>query len=463
LPQLHLTGLDLGVILAYVAATLLIGYATRRVSPTVEAYLLAGRRLTLPLFVGSLVGTWYGGILGVGEIAFSAGLVNWLTQGLFWYLAYAIFALFLARRLRESLAVTLPEQLDRFYGRGAYTIGAILNFLNTVPVAYVLSLGLLLQLFFGLSLGAGVLIGAAIVCLYSLRGGFRSDVYTDMLQLVVMCLGVAILIPYAVFGLGGADYLRAQLPARHLDLTGGWDAQELAVWFLIAMTTLVDPHFYQRCYAARSPRVAQLGIFLAIGFWCLFDVCTTFGAIYARAALPDAPAIWGYPLLADQILPSGARGLFFAGVLATVMSTVDSYALVAAATLGRDLYGRILRPSASEASVVRACRIGLVVSVLLAAGFALVFEGSIRAVWKSFGSLMAASLLVPMLAGLLWTRSRSAAAGLSALLLGGGITALDLVLESFGRSPLPGIEPLFVGLSASLLGFLLARIVTRRP
>ena len=460
--QLHLTGLDLGVILGYLLATLLIGYATRRVSPTIEAYVLGGRRLTLPLFVGTLVSTWYGGILGVGEIAFSAGLVNWLTQGLFWYLAYAIFALVLARRLRESLAVTLPEQLDRFYGRRAYAIGAVLNFLNTVPVAYVLSLGLMLQLFFGLSLPLGVLLGAAVVCLYTLRGGFRSDVYTDMFQMVVMCCGVAAVIPFAVFTLGGADYLRAHLPAQHLTWGGGWSLQELLVWLTIAMTTLVDPQFYQRCYAAQSARVAQVGIFLSIGFWCMFDICTTFGAIYARAALPASAPVWGYPLLADQIRPTGLRGLFFAGVLATIMSTVDSYALVAATTLGRDLYGRILRPTISEAAMVRASRWGLVFTALLAAGFALVFEGSIRAVWKSFGSLVAGGLLVPMLAGLLRPGRWRPAAGVAALLLGSGVTAAALVLQSLGFSPVPQVEPLFLGLGASLLGLLMVGRMQRQ-
>ena len=59
-----------------------------------DSYFLAGRKLTLPFFTASLVSTWYGNILGVGEIAFSFGLVNWLSQGIFWYLIYLFFAFF---------------------------------------------------------------------------------------------------------------------------------------------------------------------------------------------------------------------------------------------------------------------------------------------------------------------------------------------------------------------------------
>lgn len=61
-------------------------------------YLLMGRRLTLPLFVATLVATWYGGIFGVNEITFNYGIYNFVTQGAFWYIAYLIFAFFYCRQ-----------------------------------------------------------------------------------------------------------------------------------------------------------------------------------------------------------------------------------------------------------------------------------------------------------------------------------------------------------------------------
>ena len=88
----------------------------------------------------------------------------------------------------------------------------------------------------------------------------------------------------------------------------GWAAQAVLVWYVIAMATLVEPAFYQRCYAAKTESVARRGIGLAIVFWVLFDLMTTTAGLYARALLPD---------LADpvQAFP-GLGGAGAAGVLA---------------------------------------------------------------------------------------------------------------------------------------------------
>ena len=64
-----------------------------------------GRSLTLPLFVGTLVATWYGGIFGVTEIAYKQGIFNFITQGFFWYIAYILFAFFLVERIQTYQAV----------------------------------------------------------------------------------------------------------------------------------------------------------------------------------------------------------------------------------------------------------------------------------------------------------------------------------------------------------------------
>src|SRR5207245_2706504 len=111
--------------------------------PSVEDYLVAGRRVTLPAFVATLVTTWYGGILGVGEYTWRFGLANWLVFGVPYYLGAALFAVFLARRAREAELLTLPDLLERSYGRGAALVGAVAVFVQAAPAAYVLMLGTL--------------------------------------------------------------------------------------------------------------------------------------------------------------------------------------------------------------------------------------------------------------------------------------------------------------------------------
>ena len=184
---LIISGMDWLLIGAYFAVSLLIGFKLRS-SATSEAqeFLLAGRQLTLPLFVGTLVATWYGGVLGVGEIVFRDGLVSWLTQGGFWYGSYLIFALFLARKLTRSAQFTLPDQMGLLHGPRAQVLATALNFLNVVPIAYLLSLGLLIRLLTGWPLMWAIASGAFIAVLYSVWGGFRAVVYTDLMQFGLM-------------------------------------------------------------------------------------------------------------------------------------------------------------------------------------------------------------------------------------------------------------------------------------
>ncbi len=451
IPRLHLAPLDLAMLVCYFAGSLYIGWRMGRRQGGAEQFLLAGRRLTLPLFVGSLVATWYGGILGVGEIAYRDGLVNWVTQGGFWYASYLLFAFLLAGKLQKSAQTTLPDQLGELHGAGARLLASVLNFFNVVPVAYMLTLGLVVQLVTGWPLWLGVVVGTAVATLYSLLGGFRAVVYTDMLQFGLMCLAVAMVLAAAVLGLGGGEYLSSRLPATHLQPLGRYSWQELAVWGLIAMSTLVDPNFYHRCYAAGDSRTARRGILLAVGFWALFDVCTTFGGLYARAALPDVDPRLAYPMLADTLLPAGLKGIFVSGLLATAMSTVDSYCFVGAMSLSHDLYRRTLNPEAGDRQMVSATRLGILATGALAMMLALVFPGSFKSIWKTMGSLSASAMLLPALIGTLgW---RPPGAGLAAMIAGATGTLGWAAARYWIGGWTLGVEALVPGLALGLVAY----------
>ena len=120
-------------------------------------YLLMGRRLTLPLFVATLVATWYGGIFGVNEITFNYGIYNFVTQGVFWYAAYIIFALFIANKVAAYQSVTLPDLAGRMFGPKAAKTAAIFTFFYITPIAYALSLGMFLNMVFGISILQGIM------------------------------------------------------------------------------------------------------------------------------------------------------------------------------------------------------------------------------------------------------------------------------------------------------------------
>ncbi len=148
----HLGGLDLAIIIFYIAANSLIGFITvRRHKPKSDAedFILAGRTLTIPAFVATLVTMWYGGVLGVGEFSYDKGIVMWVVFGIPYYAAALLFAFFLAHRVNSDRAnATIPDRLRSTYGERTGYLGAGIVFFLTSPAGYIMTLGTLYQWFF---------------------------------------------------------------------------------------------------------------------------------------------------------------------------------------------------------------------------------------------------------------------------------------------------------------------------
>lgn len=408
-----------------------------------------GRQLTLPLFVSTLVATWYGGIFGVTKIAFESGIYNFITQGVFWYIAYITFALFLVHRISRFQAVTLPELIGQMFGPKSAKISACFNFFNVLPIAYTISIGLLLQSLFGFHLNTAMLIGLSFVTVYSLFGGFRAVVFSDLVQFSVMCLSVLLVVVFAFTEFGGYDFLQAQLPASHFTLTGQHGIGATLVWGLIAISTLVDPNFYQRVFAARSPQIARRGILISTGVWIAFDLCTTLGAMYARAVLPEAESENAYLLFSSQILPSGFRGFFLAGIVATILSTIDSYLFIAGTTLSYDLLPNRMRS-------ISKTKVGILLCAVIAYAMAVAFNGDIKAVWKTLGTYSSACLLFPVLFGYLRPGRISDYRFLSACL-----TAVLTTTYWRLYSPWPIIDEIYIGILTTAI-ILLPKVFTTK-
>ena len=103
--------LDLSVLGLYVLGLLGLGFY--RIKNTVDnpsEYILAGRKLSLPGFIITLVATWYGGILGIGENTYLYGLQTWLIFGLPYYIFAFIFAFFIAGRINQLKSISIPDQ-----------------------------------------------------------------------------------------------------------------------------------------------------------------------------------------------------------------------------------------------------------------------------------------------------------------------------------------------------------------
>lgn len=446
-------------IILYLAGLLYLGFRRRRTDHNEEDFIVGGRQLTLTAFVATLVTTWYGGILGVGEFTYLYGLSNWVVFGLPYYLFAVLFAIFLAPRVREAQLLSIPDQLFRNYGKSSGIIGTIHTFFMTLPAPYVLMVGFMIQVITGRSLWISILLGAFFSIVYVFFGGFRSVVRTDKLQFVLMFGGFLLMFIELIGRVGGISFLKANLPPLHLTLHGGNSAQYIIVWFFIALWTLVDPGFHQRCYAARSPAVARRGILLSVLFWMIFDFLTTSTGLYARALLADINPALSYPLLSHQILPPLLSGLFLTGLLATIMSTLDSYFLLSAITLGHDLFVRL---RAAEPSRVRFTRLGLLISAVFSVLLALVFPSVVQ-LWYLIGTLFIPPMLIPVLGSYYKFFRLTPPAALLNLLIPIAVSLLFL-LQSLRISPSLfelnfwlGIQPMYPGLAVSLLIWMGAR------
>lgn len=457
----HLAPLDLAIIVFYIAANATVGFVSfrrlrRKKATAEEEYLLAGRTLTLPAFVATLVSTWYGGILAVGEYVYDHGIVTWVVFGIPYYVAAVIFALVLAKRVNsDRVHLSIPDRLRAVYGERAGYLGAAATTFMTSPAAYIMMLATLYQWFFGFSyaLGVGIAIVTSISYLFS--GGFRASIRTDILQFVVMFLGFIVIIPYAIGTYGGLDFLSNSLPATHKAPFGSFSLWYVLVWYIAALSTLTDPNVHQRVFAARSVKVARNGMLISVGFWMVFDAMTNVAGLYARAAFPHlAESKFAYPALAEQILPLGLKGVFYTGMLATVLSTVDSFFFMSATIVGRDIMWR-LWGNENEERVTYFTRIGLVVTALISIVVISVSE-RIYMIWYSFASVLVPMLLFPLILSYFPRLRPSVRAAEWSIVLGGGMALVAYGVgiwqgDSINPVYLGGVEPMYVGMIASLI------------
>ncbi|MBR5609776.1 MAG: sodium:solute symporter family protein [Elusimicrobiaceae bacterium] len=433
-----------GIVLVLTFAVAIYGhYRQKKPQNTALDYLLMGRQLTLPLFVATLVATWYGGIFGVNEITFNYGIYNFVTQGFFWYVAYIIFAFFIAERVAKYQSVTLPDLAQNMFGPKAGKVAAVFTFFYITPVAYVLSLGLFLNMIFGIGVLNGMIIGTVFTCLYTAWGGFKAVVFSDLVQFFVMCSAVLLVVLFSVQDFGGLSFLKANLPPSHFSLTGGNGVLNTLIWGFIALATLIDPSFYQRCFAAKSPQIVKKGVLISTFIWFCFDICTTLGSLYARALLPAAEPAEAYFFYAVQLLPTGLKGFFVAGILAIILSTLNSFLFIASNTLSYDLLKNRFK------NIVFSNRISLFVVGALAIVMAMLLNGSFKEIWITLGSYFSACLLVPILVGYIYPKRISDNLFVCSALCSAGVVTV------WKLWPLSGvwaqIDGFYIGVSTSIL------------
>jgi len=381
---------DILVIILYFVLVVIIGTTKKFKDISETDFIVAGRRVTLPAFVATIVSTFYGGILGVGEFTYRFGISSWLMNAFPYYFFIIIFAFFFAKRIRKAELFTIPEKLEKSFGSNVSLFASFMIVLLTTPAPYLLMIALLIQLIFGTSMFFSIVLTLLVSVIFLFTGGLISDIRVNIFEFIMMYVGFGIIIPFCFVEFGSPTVLFNTLPSSHISLLGNNSITYLLVWFFIGSWAIVDPAFHQRCYAARDPQTAKRGVMISLVFWIIFDAMTILTGLYAFANIQNLqnPAL-SYPLLADKILPHFAKGLFFVGLLATIMSTFHSNLLVSATTVGHD----ILKKSFKKVSARILNNLGLVIVTVISIIIAVLIP-SVVDIWYTIGTLAVPPLLI---------------------------------------------------------------------
>jgi SSS family solute:Na+ symporter len=444
--------LDLLVIGGYFAILLGISvWAARREKNESADYFLASRdvgwlAVGASLFASNIGSEHLVGLAGTGAASgLAVGHFEWLACLILLLLGW----LFVPFYLRSGV-YTMPEFLERRFNpaaRAYFSWVSVIGYVLTKISVTLFAGGIVMRAVTGLDLwtSAGVLI--VVTGLYTIAGGLRAVIYTEVMQALILIVGSAALAAVGLAAVGGwsglaarvpADFFSMWKPASHPDFpwTGiVFGAPILGVWYWCT-----DQHIVQRVLAARNVAEARSGTIFA-GFLKILPVFIfVLPGIIAAALYADVrggAADTAYPALVTRLLPAGFKGLVLAGMLAALMSSLASAFNSCSTLLTWDVY-RKLRPGASEARLVavgRLTTVGLVGLGLAWIPFMKYVSPQLYIYLQSVQAYIAPPIAACFLLGVLYPRLNGAGA-LAALWTGLVLGMARLVLElARGRLP----------------------------
>ena len=443
---------------AYFVLVLAAGLAFSRRMKNLEDFFLASRGLSAGLIFLSLTASWFGAtsILVSTDEAMGSGLSAFWIMGAPAVLTILILGFFLARPLQRLPVMTIPDLVELRYGRLVRHLasGLIIWYMVLLAASQMVALGQFLKLFLGISYVAGLGLATAVVLIYSMTGGLRSVVFTDVIQFFLLVAGTAGLIIW----LGGrwpgaavADLALRAGKSGYFDLFNNF-GQNALIAFSFVLAWTISPIALQRIQAARGLREARKGLFAAAGMLFLLYAGVTFIGMAALPLFSGQPL--SHPLVSEIIASKVGLwfgGILFTAVLAAILSTMDTAINTGALSLNRDVYNQIF-PS-SRLSPVAAGRLATLLVGVLAFLVATRFQSILKTLGLS-SEIMAEGLFVPGMA-MIFSKKRVPLAGLLSLCLGGGYAILSFLgavnVLSLGLPVWPYSVP--YGVALSLAGY----------
>lgn len=455
----------LTVIAIYIVACILIGLWAERRSRTLDDYLIAGRR----------IGKWLNGFAYYTAMMSAVGAVG-IPGIMFVYgipLGYAnvlgpvsggfLTTMLVAWKLRQSGKRTIAEYLaDRYNSRVVRTLVGVIVLIGllTYSIPQLMGAGLMLNLFTGLDYAWCVIIAGLTFTIYVALGGMWATTITDVLQGILMlafCFGLGW---YMILLLGGPSAAVAKAVEMHAH------ANKITLPYLSYLGLCLSwtfgfiamPNLHMRIFSSLDERTAKYTTTIGSTFFVLqhFIGAELLGiaglAIYATLARPDQVV---YFIIRD-FLPPLVAGLILAGLLAAMMSTLDSFLLACGASISTDI-ALSIKPTISPNNLRKLAIAGVVVIGVLSILFSIQTIELIMVVATMAAQIIAVAVFWPLVLGTYWKRANKY--GVVASIICGEII---LTLHWTGVFKVPRFTELFIPLIVSLVVLVVVSLLTTK-
>jgi len=457
-------------VILYLALSIAVGIvAALRVHNTRD-FVLAGRTLPLYVVTAMVCATWFGSetVLGISSTFLKEGLRGIVADPFGSSLCLILVGLFFAAKLYRMNFLTIGDYYRTRYDSTAElltSLAIVVSYLGWLS-AQIVVIGLVFSAVTGgaVSMGMGIVIGAAVVLVYTLWGGMYSVAWTNFVQMVIIVVGLLYIFVLVADRAGGVGTVVAHAHAAgKLEFWPKPEARDVLAFVGAGVTLMLgsipQQDVFQRVTSARSERVAVAGSVLGGVFYFVLAFIPIFLAYSASlidpkmvADLIDKDHQRILPALIIGHTPLAAQILFFGALLSAVMSTASATLLAPSVTFTENVLKRFLRRELDDREFLRTMRIVVAAFAVGVTAFALNSGSTIYEMVVGAYKVTLVAAFVPLAAGLYWRRATTQ--GALAAIVAGLVTwiALEIVAPE-GLFP-----PQLAGLLASIAGMLLGSL-----
>ncbi|NLH01553.1 MAG: sodium:solute symporter family protein [Clostridiales bacterium] len=333
------------IVAGYLLAMLVIGFVVSKLSiKDSKDYMIAGRRMGLFMVAFSLSANNIGGGSTTGLAAKAFG--DWGMSACWYVLAASVAMIplsYFAPKIRQTLAVTIPEVVERRYGKSMGVVTALLNIvaLFCLTSSQIAASGAVVSTLTGIPMNVSLIIAGLVVIIYTTMGGMIADQISDLVQFIIILAGLAIATPFVVNGCGGWENISAKLPPVQLSFTKiGW-ITIIGYIFNYFCTFLSGPEMVSRFESAKDEKTAKGAALLSAVLMAAMSIFPTIIGLCALAVKDSFPNIAGNTAMmqvTSTFAPTIITGLLAAAIISATMSSADSNLLCMSTMVINDIW-----------------------------------------------------------------------------------------------------------------------------